>query len=612
MPSYAAPPGSSLYCSSCSSAVEQCHPRSRPQASARTEAEKWFSRSPFCSQHSHDIVALYQGKAVGLEELWRRKWQGVAPRSRSSYRHEDGHDGREMEREWDRRSRSRDYRSTSNDYRSRSRDERSRDDPSRDDPSRDDRSRNDRSRDDRSRSKKMESPKDKRTRKTKGKKSSSDSDSDGGSSSDEEDVEERYCRACELALAKCRIWNAPNPNARLESQKYFLSPPVCFMHFRSKDVVRDDEIISLEDLWKEMKAKEPCEVCDAAKKAARPLTSPYDSARTEGEKYFSPAPFCGWHRKREDIVYEDELVSVRKYWKALRKKEVCMACEGAKKWCSPLQTVNDHAFTEGRRWFYPSPLCLMHKDRRKILVDGEMIKMEDYWKMRVKAAREAARSAEKRGDSQRRDSVSSEERGRSRNDGRQRRGSQLAPDLLSPYDAALPRPHSRGRGRSTIDPLRHTTDTGTQDRRRPRSYDAHRSYDDHRRSHSPSPYPAEWTDDQKKKYFECFRTLAQPQQAQDPTRGPNGHLSPPPPAKTANSHPPATAPVASPSVTSSATADYLSPRSATNRADREANHVRGSDIDPSGNSQPDQSSQTDDNRSLVEKLGIRSPSPGRP
>ncbi len=481
MPSYAAPAGSSLYCSSCSSAVERCHPRSSAKASVRTEAEKWFSPSPFCSQHSHDGVVMYQGKSIGLEELWRRKWQGAAPRSRSGYRHEDGRDGRETEREWDRRSRSKDYRSTSNNYRSRSRDDRSRDD----------RSRDDRSRDRHSRSKKKEFPKDKRTKKSKGKKSSSDSDTDSDSnSSDEEDVEERYCRACELALATCRIWNAPNPTARLESQKYFLSPPVCFMHFRSKDVVKDDEIISLEDLWKEIKAKEPCDVCDAARKAARPLPSPYENARTEGEKYFFTTPFCVWHRKREDIVYEDELVSVRKYWKTLKKKEVCMACEAARKWCSPLQMVNNHAFTEAERWFYPSPLCLGHKDRRKILVDGKMTKMEDYWKMRVEAAREGAQNVEKRGESRRRDSVSSEERGRSRDDERQRRGSGVAPNLLSPYDAALPRPHLRARGKSTVDPPRDTNDTGPQDRRRRRSYDASHSYDDHRRGRSPSPYPA--------------------------------------------------------------------------------------------------------------------------
>lgn len=108
MPSHAAPAGSSLYCSSCSSAVERCHPRSRPKASAETEAEKWFYRSPFCSQHSHDIVVMYQGKSMGLEELWKRKWQEVAPRSRSSYRPGDGHGGRELHRDWDHRSRSKD------------------------------------------------------------------------------------------------------------------------------------------------------------------------------------------------------------------------------------------------------------------------------------------------------------------------------------------------------------------------------------------------------------------------------------------------------------------------------------------------------------------------
>ncbi|ERF69840.1 hypothetical protein EPUS_09056 [Endocarpon pusillum Z07020] len=326
---------------------------------------------------------------MGLEELWKRKWQEVAPRSRSSYRHEDGHGERELQRDWDNQSRSKDYQSKSKDYRSRSRDDRSRDD----------RSRDDRSRDDRSRSRRKESRRDKRTKKSNGKKSSSDSDSES-ESSDDEDVEARYCRACELALAKCRIWNVPNPAARLESQKYFLKPPICLKHFHSKDVVKDDELISPEDLWKEMKAREPCDVCDAAKKAARPLPSPYENARTEGEKYFLPIPICARHRKREDIVCENEIVSVRKYWKTLKKKEVCMACEAAKKWCSPLQMVNNHALTEGERWFYPSPLCLRHKDRRKILVDAEMIKMEDYWKIRVEATREEARKvAEKKRDS---------------------------------------------------------------------------------------------------------------------------------------------------------------------------------------------------------------------
>lgn len=231
MPSYATPSGSSLYCSSCSNAVERCHPRSRAKASAETEAERWFSRSPFCSQHSHDIVVMYQGKSMELEELRRRKWQEVAPRNRSSYPHEDGHGGRELHRDWGHRSRSSYDRSKSKDYRGR---------------------------DDQSQSRK-EFRREKRTKKSNGKKSSSDADSES-ESSDDEDVEARYCRACELALAKCRIRNAPNPAARLESQKYFLSPPVCFIHIRSKDLVKDDELISLEELWKGMKAKQPCDV----------------------------------------------------------------------------------------------------------------------------------------------------------------------------------------------------------------------------------------------------------------------------------------------------------------------------------------------------------------
>lgn len=127
------------------------------------------------------------------------------------------------------------------------------------------------------------------------------------------------------------------------------------------------------------------------------------------------------------------------------EEELCTACEAAKKWCSPLQMVNNHAFTKGERWLCPRPLCLRNKDRRKILVDREMIKMEDYWKMRVEVSRNEARKvAEKRRDNGWRGSVTSEERGRSRNDERQRRKSEMAPGLLSPTDAALHPHHSRG------------------------------------------------------------------------------------------------------------------------------------------------------------------------
>lgn len=80
----------------------------------------------------------------------------------------------------------------------------------------------------------------------------------------------------------------------------------------------------------------------------------------------------------------------------------------------------------------------------------------------------------------------------------------------------------QGRPMSTVEPLRGTTDAGTQDRRRPRLYDASPSYDDHRKSGFPSPYPDEWTEDQKKKYFECFRTLAQPQKEQEAANGWSG------------------------------------------------------------------------------------------
>jgi hypothetical protein len=395
------------------------------------------------------------------------------------------------------------------------------------------------------------------------------------------------------------------------------------MHFYSKNVVKEDKLITLEDLWKKMKAKEPCGVCDEARKSARPLPSPYENARTEGEKYFLPTPFCVSHRKREDILYEDDLISVKKYWKRVKKNEICIPCEAAKKWCSPLPVVNNRAFTEGERWFYPSPLCLRHKDRRKILDDnGEMVKVEEYWKVRLEAEKkevekEAEKIEKRRDSSQRRtDSVSSsEERGRPRRDEREQRRPSRASDLLSPDYTASHRQQSRGRPRSTVDPLRNTTDPGPHDRRRPRSFDASRAYESGRKSRSPSPYPAEWTDEQRKEYFECFRTLVQPSHEELGASGRTAQFSPPPPPPNAASQA-ATSPI--PPTSSHNTghtwpaavpADILSPRSAMSGSPRRDQRDCNSGSDGSDHSLPDQSSQKQDTRSLVEKLGIQPPLP---
>jgi hypothetical protein len=471
----------------------------------------------------------------------------------------------------------------------------------------------------------------------------SDSDNDEDSSSEDEDVEERYCRACELALAKCQIWKTPIPNARVDSLKYFLSSPVCFTHLNSKNVVKEDKLISLEDLWKEMKAKEPCATCDVARKSSLPLSSPYENAETDGEKYFLPSPFCPSHRKREDILYEDDLVSVKKYWKRVKKNEVCMACKATKKWCRPLPVVNNRAYTEGERWFYPSPLCLRHKDRRKMLDDnGELVMVEEYWKVRVDAVKEAekkqagkreADEARKRRESSRRtDSVSSsdDERGRSRRDEREDRMPSRAPGLLSPDYIAPYRQQSRGRPRSTIDPLRHTADPAPYDRRRPTSYDASRPYESGgRQSRSPSPYPVEWTDDQKREYFEAFRALGQLSH-ETPTVGDSGAQVPttppaPPVAKEHETPPPTTANQAAASSTpppasshqtrqtgtAAATADFLSPHSTMSGSSRRGHRDCDSSSDDSDDSLPDRTGQKQDTRSLVEKLGIQLPVPIR-
>jgi hypothetical protein len=532
------------------------------------------------------------------------------------------------------RGRSRDDRGTNQEYRSRSNDDRGKDraylSRSTDDRGKRTEHRS-RSRDDRGYKQTAFS-----YDRSKKKAEASDSDSDEDSSSEDEDVEERYCRACELALSKCQIWKIPNPIARVDSLKYFLSPPVCFMHLNSRDVVKEDKLITLEDLWKEMKAKEPCVPCDAARDSALPLPSPFENARTEGEKYFLPSPFCPSHRKREDILFEDDLVSVKKYWKTAKKSEVCLACKQTKKWCRPLPVVNNRASTEAERWFYPSPLCLRHKNRRKMLDDnGEVIMVEEYWKLRLEAEKEAEeKRAEKkteeagrrRASSRRRtDSISSsdEERGRSRRYEQEERMPNRAHDLLSPQYTASYRQQSRGRPRSTVDPLRQTTDHGPQDRRRPNSFDTSRPHQTGGRiSRSPSPYPVEWTDDQKREYFECFRALAQPYHDKPTASNSDTQIPPKPPAPPAveNHEPPppnasnqTTASSIPPPVsgTAAASTDFLSPDSAMSRSFRGRQRDCDSSSDDSDGSLPDRSSQTQDTRSLVEKLGLQTTLPIR-
>lgn len=667
------------------------------------------------------------------------------PSGRSRSRHRDEEDGRGRERgksedgrrvhstsksksntrDEKRRSKSRDYR-----HRSRSREH----------------DRRSKSRDHhRSRSKDLDLTKSKRRTRTKRvasspavkskKKTTKDSDSSSeDSSSDESDVEERYCLACKNALEKCRIWDPPIAAALYDSQKYFKSPPVCFMHLRSKDVVRDDELITLEDLWEEMKAKEPCEVCDAARKLAKPLPVPDEGAKREVEKYFSPTPFCYTHRKREDIVDGEELVSVRKFWKRMKRKEICLFCEAAKRLSRPLlEGPNEKAFTEGERWFYPSPLCLKHKDRRRILEWGKVMGMEDYWKMRVQgermrrdaerkeawemhrmeaerkeiwdmerreaerkeaweihrmeakrkeiwdmerkeAERKEARKAEKRGErrysnsseergrlrhnarrgswsgrapdllspdyavpyrphsreSRSRDPVPSEERGRPRDDLRGRRTSVIAPDLLSPHQAVSQHQHSRARPRSTIDPYRNTDDFGSQDRTRRRSFDASPLYESRGQSRSPSPFPPQWTENQQRQYLEGFRMLAQPRHepqtvndwaAQYPPAPqpsmPDQHIPPSWPPSTNYDWPTSPTPAAAAPtgyhqpVQPSANPEFIPLHPAMSRSYGEPDHVRGSSTAGSGSSSTHQQIQKEENLSLVEKLGIRSPPPIR-
>lgn len=463
--------------------------------------------------------------------------------------------------------------------------------------------------------------------KKKEEKGESDDDSDSYTS-DDEDVEERYCRLCEIALAKCRPWDVPVSGARLDAQIYFMKPPVCIMHYHKKDVVKDDKIITLENLWKEMKAKEPCGRCDAARKSARPLPEPYDKARTEGEKYFSPRPFCVLHQKRGDVLYDEELVSVKRFWKRMKRmerKQSCFACEGLKKWCRPLRVPNNRAFTEGERWFHPSPLCLRHRERRKIVEGGEMVKMEDYWKIWMEAEkkevekREEVQKVQRRSESRRGDSMSSEDRGRSRNAEEAKARSSRAANLLSPDVAIFHGQQWRGRPRSTMDSFRESSNTGREHRRRPRSVDVSQSYESNRKSRSPSPYPPDWTEDQREKYLEGFRTLGQPRQEQESVIYWAAEFPLPPPAQENHQSPPGmaafydqaspTPPAASQGcgnvdMTSKASADFLSSRSAMSESYRDMDRDRDSYSDESGNSLADERDQQQDTRSLVEKLGL--------
>lgn len=450
-----------VHCSACDSALRHCRARERPLTSARTEAERWFDLLPLCVRHSDRSVVVDEGRNVGLQELWDRKWDednGLRSRDKESRRQE-----RSRERMHERSGERRDEKSKETNY------------------GKSGEKKNDRA--------------------------SSKDNSD--TSSDDEDVEDRYCRACELALARCRIWNVPFSTARLDSQKYFAALPVCTAHLSRKDVVKDDKVISLAKLWRDMKAKQPCGACDKAKKLARPLREPYEDATMEGRKYFSPIPFCLLHQKRENIAVEDELMSVKKYWKRMKKMEVCLLCEGAKKWCRPLYGPNDRAVTEGERWFIPSPLCSGHKDRRKILESGEMVGIEEYWKARVEIEGKEKREASRSRESCRGESPSSEESGRLTDSERwSRRHPEMAAGLLSANDAHLHSQHPRGRARSKVDPSREMNYAELESRRRPRSFDSSRAHEVRRHSRSLSPYPPGWTEEQKLRYVEGFRALA--------------------------------------------------------------------------------------------------------
>jgi hypothetical protein len=320
----------------------------------------------------------------------------------------------------------------------------------------------------------------------------------------------------------------------------------------------------------------------------------------------------------------------------------------------------------------------MEAERKEIWdMERREAERKEAWEMhRMEAERKEARKAEKRGESRRRDSGSSEERGRLRDNARRgswsgmapdllspdyavpyrphsresrsrdpvpseefgrprddvrgRRTSVIAPDLLSPHQAVSQHQHSRARPRSTVDPYRNTDDLGSQDRTRRRSFDAPPSYESRRQSRSPSPFPPQWTENQQRQYLEGFRTLAQPGHepqtvndwatqhppAPQPSM-PNQHI-PPSWSPSTNSDwrtsptPAAVAPTGyHQPVQPSANPEFIPPHPAMSRSYGEPDHVRDSSTAESGSSSIDQQNQKEENLSLVEKLGIRSPPPIR-
>ena len=249
-----------------------------------------------------------------------------------------------------------------------------------------------------------------------------------------------------------------------------------------------------------------------------------------------------------------------------------------------------------------------------------MVKIEEYWKMRVEIEEKRKREASKSRERQRRESALSEERGRSTDAERRRKRSQRAPDLLSPNDAPLHRQHSRGRPRSTVDPYRETNDAGMQGRRRPRSFDASCAHEGRRQSRSPSPYPPEWTDEQKRRYAEGFRMLAQPHEKEEPGNGwihqfprppadQPSHLSPPPltdqygrrfsaPATDYNGYE---------RYGSSVSAGFISPQSVLSGSHQDGSVSHDSGSDDSDDALSKGPNQKQDDLSLLERLGIASP-----
>jgi hypothetical protein len=214
----------------------------------------------------------------------------------------------------------------------------------------------------------------------------------------DEEVSKRYCTQCAWHLSHAFPFRAPNPYGDSEAEKYFSRPPVCFAHFSSDTIVKDDKLVKLKDLWKDMMARQPCGLCDGARKSARPRETPWDGAPNEGQRYFSPRLFCAGHSGRRDVVAEDgELVSVRTYWKKMRnekEKEACPMCEGQKRLARPRREKSQWGFNEGDKWFEPSPLCGLHYGSKVIVDEGKVITIEEYWKKTVEALKKTEEERE--------------------------------------------------------------------------------------------------------------------------------------------------------------------------------------------------------------------------